>query len=150
MQPEAAEDRMMPALWTYVAKVYRQMEDEAEVERLAGDLQGEEEEATGLVYTGHLTSLFQGMGIPNPYYTSVTRALKLMGCVIQLRRGGGTARSKWLLVAPPSEESFMDADAGSKTARAHKGKVAILEQRVRDLTKRVVALEDLISQSQAA
>lgn len=141
MQPEDGVDvRPLPALYGYLAKVYKQMEDEAEVETLPDD-----ENETGLVYTGHLTVLFQGMNIPNPYYTSVTRALKAMGCVIQLRRGGGSATSKWLLVAPPTEVSFMDADLGKRRTVAGKGKVAILEQRIRDLTRRVTVLEDKLS-----
>lgn len=138
MPNEAAElPRTMPALWGYVTKVYAKMEDLAEVDELV-----EGEPATGLVYTGHLTQLFQEMSIPNPYYTHVTRALKAMECIAQLRRGGGTSMSKWALLGPPSEEVFLKADLGNTGPQ--KGKTNVLEQRIRDLQKRLQILEDIV------
>lgn len=134
----------MPALWSYVTKVYAKMEDEAKVEQV-----GEEESDTALVYTGHLTALFQGMNIPNPYYTHVTRMLKAMGCAQQLRRGGGPSTSKWALVAEPTEEAFTAAEAGKPTQRK-KGQYAILEQRIRDLVSRVATLEAIVRQGDKA
>jgi len=149
--PELPDDhpineRPMPALWNYVKRVYAAMEDAAEVEQLM-----EDDEATGLVYTGHLTGLFQEMNIPNPYYTSVTRALKAMECVLQLRRGGGSATSRWALLGPPKEEIFLSRDLGTgATVAGHKGKIGMLEQRIRDLTKRMLAAEDEIKELKEA
>lgn len=140
MQPE--DEKPMPALWGYTQRVYSAMEDEAEAEELPGEVEEGEDQPTGLVYTGHLTSLFQTMAIPNPYYTHVTRMLKAMGCIQQLRRGGGPSMSKWLLIAPPTEEAFLEVESG-KSTMARKGKVAALEQRIRDLNKRVTVLEDI-------
>jgi hypothetical protein len=130
------EERPLPALFGHCEKVYTEMENQAEREPVDDEEQ--------LVYTGALTGLFAGLGVPNPYYTHVMRALKKMGCVHQLRRGGGTAPSKWMLVAPPTEDAFTDLD-GSYTDWKGKrgGKVASLEQQIRDVTRRVSVLEDL-------
>lgn len=132
------EERPMPALWGYVDKVYRKMEDTAEAED------------DDLVYTGHLTGLFQELGIPNPYYTSVMAALKAMGCVLQLRRGGGTSRSKWQLVTPPTEELFLANVAkgsGVGISKQHSSRLTIAEQALRDLSKRVLRLEDALQET---
>jgi hypothetical protein len=90
------------------------------------------------VYEGHLTKLFAGLGMATPYYTTVMQALKQMGCVEQIRRGGGNSPSRWVLVNPPEEEMFRNYEA---LKRGGKGKYAMLEQRTNDLAKRVSVLE---------
>lgn len=140
MPPETVQDpdkRPLPALWNYLTRVYSAMEDEAEDQRLADD-----SDEIGLVYEGHLTQLFQELGIPNPYYTSVTRALKAMQCIEQLRRGGGPSKSRWRLLAPPDEESFLAYESAGKTSVKHRGKLGQIEQRLRDLTTRQLQVED--------
>jgi len=127
-----ADERPMPALWSYLLRVYNQMEEAAEVEEQEG-LDG----GSGLVYTGHLTTLFQDMQIPNPYYTSVTQALKAMGCIIQLRRGGGTGLSKWALLERPTEQLFHTKATRKTRAVQHVGKLNILEQRIKDQTVQI-------------
>jgi hypothetical protein len=95
--------------------------------------------ATGFVtWTGHLTSLFQELGLATPYYTHVMQMLKQMGCVEQLKRGGGAALSQWRLVREPSEDAFKVAASRKKPRQ---GSFAGLEQQMRDLSKRVDALE---------
>jgi hypothetical protein len=87
-----------------------------------------------LVYEGHLTKLFQKLELSVPYYTSVRKQLIKMGCIKQLRRGGGNAMSQWELITEPTEELFIAS--GYKPNRAV-GRTAQLEQQVRGLVQRV-------------
>jgi hypothetical protein len=77
--------------------------------------------------------------VPNPYYTTVNRALKLQGCIIQLRRGGGAALSKWALIKEPKPEDFRDA---AERKHASRSKVGQLEQQVRDLRRLIIDLRE--------
>lgn len=136
------DERPLPALWTYVQKVYSTMKEEAETGIINP---GAEREETGLIYEGHLTNLFSNLGIPNPYYTSVTRMLKLMGCCVQLRRGGGPSASRWCLDKTPTEDDFRAALVSGRKGLQNRGKLAQVEQRIRDLTSYTQRLESRIA-----
>jgi hypothetical protein len=82
------------------------------------------------VYEGHLTRLFSDLGIANPYYSKIRDALVAQGCIDQLRRGGGSALSKWIVVKPPEEETFRSF---MEMKRRPQGKTNILEQQVSGL-----------------
>lgn len=124
------EDRPTSTLFDHCVTVFQEMEAQAR-----------DEGPVGVIYEGHLTKLFQQLGFSTPHYTSVMTMLKHMGCVEQIRRGGGRAVSRWKMVRIPNEESFRSFE---KQNTAPKGKTAALEQQVRDLTRRVNALERLI------
>jgi hypothetical protein len=63
-----------------------------------------------MVYEGPLTQLITGdLHLSVPYYTSITRALKRMGCIRQLRRGGGSSESQWELIQEPDIDAFIEA-----------------------------------------
>jgi hypothetical protein len=99
-----------------------------------------------LVYTGHLTKLIMGppLNLPMPYYTPITKALQGMGCAQQIKRGGGSAPSRWVLYEAPTRELYTKwekVQSESLTAQAVTSKTALVEQQVRDLTSRVEALE---------
>ena len=56
------------------------------------------------VYSGHLTKLIiNELGYPNPYYSKITKKLKDMECIQQIRRGNASAPSIWKL---PKETSL--------------------------------------------
>lgn len=60
-----------------------------------------------IIYEGFLTQLItQKLNLSTPYYTHVRTALIRMGCIRQLKRGGGTAPSQWELIYEPTEEAF--------------------------------------------
>lgn len=119
---------VISAIYDHCVAVYKAMLEEAEMEEL-----------DGLVYEGHLTRLIiQDLGLSTPYYTQVKRRLVAMGCIEQLRRGGGHAMSRWKLLTEPTEESF-NSIASQK--HAPKGKYAVLAQQLRDLNRRVTQLE---------
>lgn len=69
-----------------------------------------DDDNTIIVWEGMLTRLITAqLNLSVPYYTAVTKALKRMGCIRQLKRGGGTAPSQWELLKEPTEELFINA-----------------------------------------
>lgn len=90
-----------PAMFYHCQKVYAEMLKTAEAipnESLEGpDI---------LVYRGFTTKLFSGLGIAIPYYGKVLSILEDMGCISQLRRGGGTSPSEWALWKEPELAPF--------------------------------------------
>lgn len=125
------EAKPIPLLFDHCCRVYAELCVTARKEVEDGPL----------VWEGHLTKLFAQLGLPIPYYTTVMRKLKGMGCAEQLRRGGGGSASKWQLNFEPTEELFL----GTRVLQTAKsGKLATAEQQIRDLNKRVSALERLL------
>jgi hypothetical protein len=123
------EEKPTPREFDWAEKVYKRMLEHAEPTEAEDTGLGNTRDMTIMVYKGHLTKLFAELEVPNPYYTKIMGALKQDGCVEQLRRGGGAAMSEWILHHEPREEAFRDR----RELRSHaKGKVAELEQRVRD------------------
>lgn len=134
---EAAEPDVLPALFEHCQNVYKQMEAEAKLVPI-GDTALEREENHQLIWEGYLTKLFASLHLSVPYYTSVTRELKRMGCVRQRRRGGGNASSQWEIVTEPTEELFRSEMNRTQGLAAKKhSKVDMLEQQVKDLTRMV-------------
>ena len=85
-----------------------------------------------LVYEGKTTQLLTSVGISIPYYSHVMKALQRMGCVEQLRRGGGPTPSRWALWKEPSEEDF----------EAAVGPIRRVSRENTDVYKRINALEE--------
>lgn len=144
------EERPMKALYDHCNLIFDEMYKEAVpeetvVSRIEGDEQTPGTEvttATGyMIWTGHTTHLFSRLGMATPYYTTVMTALKKMGCVEQIKRGGGNSMSKWRLVRKPEEDYF---HAAEKLQKPVQGSQKALEQQVRDLNKRVTTLEDVL------
>lgn len=140
------DEKPTSALFEHCVNVYEAMKSEAREEDFDT---GWRDERTGLtsgamqtklVYEGHLTKLFAGLGLSTPYYTAVRKQLIGMGCIEQIRRGGGNSSSRWILNYAPSEEHYKVIE---QRQRPPSGKVAMLEQQVRNLIKRVTDLEDL-------
>lgn len=125
----------IPALFSQCVDVYERMEKVAT-----------EREEGPKIYEGHLTRLISTAGYSTPYYTSITRALKSMGCIAAIRRGGGGAASQFEIIKPPTEELFMEYFAGetpeakAKRGSAKKTDVATVAQQVRDLKAQVDTL----------
>ncbi len=116
-----------PAILDHCMAAYEAMVEESETED------------EGLVYQGFLTKLIlNNLSLSMPYYTKVTKELKRMGCIHQLRRGGSTTPSRWLLLREPTMQLYED----SKEAREMIGtdRVSVLEQRVRDQQEQINAL----------
>lgn len=134
MEYQDKNDKPTPVIFDHCVAVYKKMLESATMERLHED---DEEEV--LVYEGHLTKLFQILRLSMPYYSQVTKYLKKMNCVTQLRRGGGNAKSKWMLIREPDEETF---HAVINTKSARDGWRAAVDQQMRSLNMRVGRLEE--------
>lgn len=140
------EDSPEPALLTHCRTIYAAMLKGAtpHVQYKQGvETETDEVEVSGMAYEGHLTNLFADYGLSMPYYTTVKRLLEEMGCMRQLRRGGGAALSKWLLLNEPEPEAYQRAS--EKLAGAPKqGTNAGLKQQVNDLNNRLTRAEKTI------
>jgi hypothetical protein len=135
LQPEPSL-RVIPAMYNHITEVYTRMVDQAKPE----DIEGREL----LVYEGHLTKLImRELRLSMPYYTSITRALRSMGCIEQIRRGGGTSPSRWVLWKEPTFEAWQATD-GDKARRGNA--TTVRDQRVKDLHERVAKLEEIVDQ----
>jgi hypothetical protein len=132
------DDKPVRAIYEHCCSVYQAMLDESTVHDATSD-GGDSWQET--IYEGHLTKLFQEQGMSPPYYTTIRDLLIKMGCMEQLRRGGGNAKSRWRLVKPPTEELFQTADAMVKRPS---GRVAMLEQGLTQAIKRIQRLEDAL------
>lgn len=133
-EPQPRKTKTVTALFDHCQTVYDEMKTQSREETLGEDLV--------TIYEGHTSKLFQQLGLAVPYYTSVLGKLKDMGCIELLRRGGGGAPSRWILYKKPEEKDFVEALTLAKPKR---GKTAMLEQQVRDLQRRVDALEVILS-----
>ncbi len=125
----------LPTIYEYSIQTYQAMTEQASDE-LLGPAYGDEE---GLVYDGFTTKLIKDLGLPTPYYTKVLKELQRMDCIRQLRRGGSTTTSRWLLMQDPTPELFTKMQPSRKPGGS---RLDILEQRFRDLNDRVTALEN--------
>jgi hypothetical protein len=97
-----------------------------------------------LIWTGFTTHLIRDeLNLPGPYYTQVMNALKRMGCLEQLQRGGSSTQSKWLMLCKPTEKLFNSAPmrVTHQTSRLY-----MLEQRVNDVNTRLSNIEALLQQ----
>lgn len=128
------EEQPTPALFEHANRVYEEMLKRSHKEN-------DEVLGTVDIYEGHLTRLFSELGIANPYYTKIKHALEGQGCIVQIRRGGGAALSKWQLCFPPDEETFRTV---AERKRNSSGRLGVVEQRVKDLTRMVNELTDRI------
>jgi hypothetical protein len=116
-----------PALWEHALKTYETMHRQAKQEVVEG------EKAT--VYEGFLSRLIRDdLGIAIPYYGKILRVLSKMGCIAQIKRGGGNSPSRWILFKGPSREEF---DAVYRTEKVRESptetRLDVLEQRVKDI-----------------
>lgn len=122
------QEATIPAIFEHACNVYKTMEADAVL--YWRDPQ-DQDKGKLLVWEGHLTKLITGLNLSVPYYTSVTRELKRMGCIRQMRRGGGNATSQWELLREPSEELWRDNSTRTSGISSRKGdKLTMLEARL--------------------
>jgi hypothetical protein len=142
------DEQVLPAVYEHAVNVYEVMFQRAQ--RRVVD-----ENNVILVYEGRLTKLIEELHLSTPYYTSVMKALKAMGCVRQLRRGGGSTASQWELLRTPSRELYLqNADAVNQGGRRSvvdridelENSVAAFSQRQRDLQMQLDSQKDVLEQ----
>lgn len=149
-QIEQEEEWVAPALFHHAKAVYERMLMQSRLVRVDKETDDDEpsEEGDMVVYEGALTALVtQQLHLSIPYYTHVTRALKAMGCIKQLRRGGGQGLSQWQLLQEPTEELFQQINPETNVAmRRRASRNEVIEQRLKDITDRIEVLEDFMQQ----
>jgi hypothetical protein len=129
---ERVDLTVVPALFEHAVRVYKEMEKNSEVDSDFGD---------NIVYEGHLTNLFKRLRLSVPYYTSIKNQLVGMGCIEQVRRGGGNATSKWVLWKVPELEEWKNFGP----ARARRGNATqMMAGQIKTLHERVTKLEDIV------
>jgi hypothetical protein len=134
-----SDDQAVPMLFNHCVSAYEAMFDRAEVVLLDGQTEA-------MVYEGFLTELFKTeLHLSVPYYTSVTRALKAMGCISQLQRGGSSSPSKWQLIKDPEIDAFMKhAQKAPGPKAATEDDIKALTQQIGDLNNRLLRIETLL------
>lgn len=99
---------------------------------------------TTVVWEGMLVNLITGkLHLSVPYYSSITKALKRMGCIRQIRRGGGTSPSLWEIIKAPSIEGFLKDLPIREVA---KSKQALIQTQLDSLIARVGVLEGIFKE----
>lgn len=122
---------VIPALFEHATSVYEEMTSKASWD----------DELSALIWEGHLTNLFRKLRLSVPYYTQIKNQLMAMGCIEQLRRGGGSGMSRWVLWKKPELGLWKTTDP----VRSSRGnKIAQQDQQIRALAERVTALESQI------
>ena len=130
MEEQRVDLTVVPAVFEHAVRVYREMEKHS----------APDEETGLMVYEGHLTNLFKKLLLSVPYYTLIKNQLIGMGCIEQVRRGGGNATSKWVLWKEPELDAWKDFNP----KRARRGNATQqMAGQIKDLHERVVYLEGL-------
>lgn len=145
MTTQETETSAPPALFDHCVNTYKAMLDSAKSVTTGDD--GEDVELSDdrlpnsiIVYEGFLTHLVTvELRLSVPYYTSIRKKLMEMGCIRQLKRGGGNSPSQWELIFEPTLEAFTKATP-KKTPTQDKD--AMLRDQVAQLAQRVSSLED--------
>lgn len=125
------DDMTMPAMFDHSVAVYNEMRANAKPVGVEG-------EGRMLVWEGFLTKLTKRLGLSTPYYTMVRRELIRMGCIRQLRRGGGNSASQWELVKKPTQELYNTADDSTNKAPS---RLDTVDQRIKDIHERLCVVE---------
>jgi hypothetical protein len=70
-----------------------------------------------------------------------------MGCAKQIKRGGGTAQSRWVLLREPTLEYFQEWERTKTVLDARRvSQGALHGQQINDLGQRITALEEAYQQ----
>jgi hypothetical protein len=129
------EDQPVAQNFRNCVEVYKIMASEADV--LSAQQTGS---VPMTVWEGFTTKLIvERMGLSVPYYSSIRRELIRMGCIKQLRRGGGTSPSQWELLREPTEELWHNAPAKRTYASSMQDAAA---QQIADIIRRLSRLEE--------
>ena len=121
-----------PALWEHATRTFDAMKTIATKEPVSVS---DTEQVEAFVYEGFLSRLmFEELGIPVPAYGKVLGVLKDMGCISQLRRGGGSSPSRWVLWKDPDLELFYQVtDAVSATRTQYHRELDVIRSQMADI-----------------
>ena len=131
-----------PALFNHCKAVYEGMRADAEPD---GD--------GTLIWSGSLTKFLTELGLTNPYYSAVTKALKAMDCIRSIRRGGGGQPSQWAVLEQEPTMELWEAFVQRGTAAQRRvpseqengAALRALNERIIRLEQRIDVLEARVS-----
>lgn len=125
-------ERELPKLFNHCLNLFRILN-----ERAVGD-DGDK------IYIGSISPLLIELGLASSYQSKLVARLKEMGSIAMLKRGSGAvSKSVWGLYKEPTIDDFYATDnTGDIKWRREKEKYDEHTQRIRDLQRRVTALED--------
>lgn len=134
-------DNAPPALFIHCVSIYNKM-----LEKSTRVIVDNDPESKMIVYEGFLTHLVSGQALSVPYYTFCRRALIDMGCIRQVKRGGGRSPSQYEMIKAPTPELFFETSPKDikDSNLGRKGEVAMLKQQIADLNGRMFILEDFM------
>jgi len=127
----------LPTKLIHCQNVYTTMRESAEEFKADGSV-------PIIVWEGYFTALMRDLNLAVPYYSMVKNLLEKMGCIRQLRRGGGNAKSQWELLKPPTLglwEGLPDDTTGATRTPANESSVRALQQQVIMLSQRLDSME---------
>jgi len=130
-------DSAPPALFGHCERAYAAMLADAKEIGDSGPSSGEG--VTMIVWEGFMTDLIcSQLNLSVPYYTHILNAMKDMGCLRQLRRGGGSSPSQWELIYEPTLEAFLAATPSKIPKQTRE---AMLEGAIDELSGRLSGIE---------
>lgn len=138
--PEEEEFSPAPAMYEHCRRTYQEMLAQSRSIIDTAPDEGSDESTHIVVYEGFLTHLVtQKLNLSVPYYTSIRRNLVRMGCIRQLKRGGGSSPSQWEMIYEPTEDAFMRTQPPKSTKPSKDEQV---QEQIRNLSARVSELEE--------
>lgn len=123
------------ALYTKSCSIFQAMMDQSE------------EDAFGIkTWSGRTTHLIMGqLKISSPYYTGTLRALKIMGCIVQEKRGAGAnTLSVWRLNYEPTPQMWLERVQKPVVRNRRDVNNAQNAQKLLDLGRRIDSMENLL------
>lgn len=129
-----------PALFIHCVRTYNKM-----LERATNSIISPVEPNNDMIiYEGFFVRLVAELGLSTPYFSYCRQALIDMGCIRQIKRGGGTGKSQWELIRVPTEELFDMATPRDPNVEKKQrgGEIAMLKDQIATINARVLALED--------
>lgn len=130
-----------PALYEHCVRAYNALMQEAVYVAVADEVNGGKKQI--VVWEGMFTAFITTqLNLSTPYFTSIRRELIRMGCIRQLRRGGGSSQSLWELLRTPTLELF-NHERPKRTQ-------AIAQDRFTGLQSQITALEGRIARLEQA
>lgn len=99
----------------------------------------------GRVFTGLVSNIFAEHKLSLGYYTPVMQRLRDMGCIEQIRRGGGGKPSVYMIYSAPTIGAYEDSKNRPSKASREEAKTSQLQSTVVLLSQRVGALESQLA-----
>lgn len=140
---------VLPAIFDHCLRTYKEMLSES---RTVAEITGKDATRV-VVYEGFLTNLItQKMRLSVPYYGRIRSLLIDMGCIRQLKRGGGTAPSQWEMITEPTVEMFLkvynpDGPQPGTKLGATNDRVSVLERETGKLRSELDSIKLFLADS---